>query len=684
MTGTTTSVDLRVTLETSDRLDVDIFNDEVHVTDAKIERVFGGGGSSAEVEIIFEELLNPDTKEDFERLIEADTVSQLPPDLADNLSQTFGIPLEDLPERIEDPFNMYVVDQEDITFDDIFPTNSEPVGNSLFGPRAYYNEFYGGKPIASGILDTFYATADVIPGVDNFENYPDNVEELMNASYAKKVAVSHAVHKDQSEAITGSSYYPLNWVNDDPNLRGSRPLPKNSVAISELEVQDIDPEDAAIASEQLRQVLDITMMVDVEVYSPLLAEIGSEDPPRIRERIFTGTVTKIEESKDRTVTLEALDTRFQLNRNSVFTNTPAGGKTVQQFITETMRELNRGRVTGESEEPETTTPPDEEQETDEDAPEGGRAIEYTIYKNSTDPNSDFTAEDAENFSADRRDNEFDTLVVNTSWGVKSHTTVYEFFQNLMKLSDGTMHINRNNEIEFWEEYPDHTVWGQNFENDFDSFANPDGDNFIDTRTLSPIVEWTNAEEEDNTNVIAEADYDETGLGVYSVVSEERVDAVQAGAPQNIDITDASAMKTRPGVISREAVQQSSDFSEKSKIAMRDSGVVTIHGDPRVRAYDEIVLSQREIDSFSPISSGKYMVKTARHKFNTQDGYVTELELGEDPDKLFNAFTSAAGSQDRSDTGESGPNVDNRRLTTRATEGVLGFTGDAVDFVTFWD
>jgi len=95
-----------------------------------------------------------------------------------------------------------------------------------------------------------------------------------------------------------------------------------------------------------------------------------------------------------------------------------------------------------------------------------------------------------------------------TWGVEQHVTVYEFLQDLMRMVDGTIHIDRGNKIHFYEEGPGHQLWAQNA-------SDPDA---VDL--LPPIIEWQNADEEDQTNTVAKASYDETGLGIYSVVNEE--------------------------------------------------------------------------------------------------------------------------------------------------------------------
>lgn len=345
----------------------------------------------------------------------------------------------------------------------------------------------------------------------------------------------------------------------DPNARTSTP--------TDREVRFL-PEPA-------RRELDIRLEIDVLVTGP--GGAGG----RIERRLFTGTLTKVTESHDRIITLHALDARHQLNRNSVFIDVE------RNTVPELVRNVLSGDVPGQG----------------GDVRRGGLGFVE---------GEDFFIELAGNTP---------TIVTNQTWGVTSHTTVFEFLQNLANRQGATVHIDRFNRIWFLVGYPETA-------NDWQ----PEGG-----QQMPPIVEWENAEEEDLTETIAETSYDETGLGTYAVTSRETLQAVADSHIVNKSVTENN-------IVSRTALENVQQVEMLSDELMRDSGTVKFVGDPRILPYDTFTLDNSVVDGFSPIRDGEYMTKTVRHIIDDQEGFVTEVELGDDPEELFEQFTAAYGEE----------------------------------------
>jgi len=315
---------------------------------------------------------------------------------------------------------------------------------------------------------------------------------------------------------------------------------------------------------------DITMTVSVTVESP------QTDSGTRSATLFTGKLTKIEENHERVVTLHGLDRRFDFNRNSVFLDTDEKPAKARELMNTVLQDMGLSQ---------------------------GQDYEFDYDKTST-------------------------RISGQTWGVESHTTVYEFLQDMVHAEKITMHIDRQNKVWFTE-YPDYTKWG-----------NSAGEH----NPLPPIIEWTNSNEENQTETIAESTYDETGLGIYTPINQERLEEVREGRDPYISVEDVNTEYTENNVIAREAVKRSVDSWLLSDNLMRDSGTIRVIGDPGFEAYDEIALNDSTNNAFSPISQGQYISKTCRHIINNREGYIVELELGDNPDELFRAFSKANGTQ----------------------------------------
>lgn len=330
--------------------------------------------------------------------------------------------------------------------------------------------------------------------------------------------------------------------------------------------------------EHRRQELDITMEIGIEVTDP------GDRRFTLLSRIFTGTLIKVEETNERVVKLHALDRRFQLNRNSVFLD--ADGQTVPELV--------RNILTG-------------------DPPSRDFEEPYSV--------SGLGLTEGEDFIIDI-ENEPVTIESGT-WGVDSHTTVFEFLQDMAHVQKCTLHIDRYDKLHFISNVPESA-------------------NRWSPSEISPIVEWTSANEENQINTIAETKYDETGLGTYLATTQDALEAVEQG-------TYVSKKVKLNNVINRTALENAVSDELITDSLMRDSGTIRVTGDPRCRPYDQFKLDSSNIDGFAPISTGTYMTKTVRHIIDAREGYVTEIELGRDPEELFEDFTSKYGSDTKIDT-----------------------------------
>lgn len=363
--------------------------------------------------------------------------------------------------------------------------------------------------------------------------------------------------------------------------------------------EDLSGDPPTVLPEE-RQKSDIT--VEVKISTTI------NTATTISRTVFTGTLTKVTENNEREVVLQALDRRFQLNRNSVFLEIGSEGATVTELIRTVLEEGYNGDGLG-----------------------------YTS-------GEEFVIDFGKDVS----------LLVNQSWGLERHVSVYEFLQDMMQAQGATMYIDNENTIIFTD-FPEHTIWGSQR----GRAANPGADvNTRDRQTarptatgtvpvtgqLPPIIQWKNSEEESKSEVIAETSFDETGRGIFSAVTQERLQAIEEGTDPYVRVEDVNRKIKRNNVVSREAVERVQEFENISDDLLRNSGTVDLAGDPRFEPYDEVVLNTSELDGFAPISTGKYLAKEVTFIINSQDGFITRLELGDDPEELFEEIAEVSGSR----------------------------------------
>lgn len=205
-----------------------------------------------------------------------------------------------------------------------------------------------------------------------------------------------------------------------------------------------------------------------------------------------------------------------------------------------------------------------------------------------------------------------------TWGIDGHATVWEVLLDVTRAQGLTMYIDGENTLHItdWPEYKRYTSYGNN--------------------QLAPILNWEGGGEQQGTDVIVESPYDETGLGMYAPVSGEpntsRIEENEDGERKEI-----GDRIVENNVYTRRALENVKKWEEISSSLMRDSGKVTVLGDPRINPYDKVTLDKYAIDGMSPISMGTYTVKRVYHKISSQEGFVTELHLGVDTEELFEKF-----------------------------------------------
>lgn len=317
------------------------------------------------------------------------------------------------------------------------------------------------------------------------------------------------------------------------------------------------------------------LTLTVSVTTTLLT---ASDTTEVTRTIFTGTVIKVAESAERKVTISAIDRRHELNRNMVQLDisepTP-----IEAVVKQVLDSTNNTGLQLDSD-------------------------QYNIQslQQSTASRTGVSAGDSQ-----------PVRVNNLSYGVERHTTAYKVLQDLAKKANATIHIDNENVINFVR-FPSHVQYNSS--------------------SMPPIVSWESGENETENDVVVKSPYDETGLGLYTPMSQEDVEETSQAVPPG-------KLQNEVNVFSRNAVRNVREYELLSDELMKDSGTVRVVGDPELEPYDMFELDGQSVDAFAPISYGNYMAKTVRHIISQQDGYVTELELGKDPRKLFEQFASSA-------------------------------------------
>lgn len=321
---------------------------------------------------------------------------------------------------------------------------------------------------------------------------------------------------------------------------------------------------------------EIELQIDVTVSNQ--SPSGSEE---IQRRIFTGTVIKVIESHDRTVTLHGLDYRHQLNKSMVRLDTSEDGAPTTEIV--------RNILTGEGSVGDGMGLT-EANSLDELRPNGSKS--FYIDLGDLDPNKR----------------------INESWGVESHATAFTVLQELAYEEAATVHIDRYNNVHFVK-MPKRTPYTP--------------------EKMPPIVEWESGDEDTQEDVIVESEYDETGIGVYAPTSSQ---PNRDGPPGDRQVGEEIHQNN---LFSRQAIEKVRASEEIDISLKQNSGIIRCVGDPTINPYDKFIMNDDVTDGFSPISEGEYMSKTVRHQIDGQDGYLVEIELGRDPEELFKEFSGRA-------------------------------------------
>ena len=205
--------------------------------------------------------------------------------------------------------------------------------------------------------------------------------------------------------------------------------------------------------------------------------------------------------------------------------------------------------------------------------------------------------------------------INESWGVESHRTAFQVLQKLAYEEAATLHIDAYNHVHF--------------------IKYPDDAQVYDAKNMPPIVEWESGDEETEEDVIVESEWDESGIGAYTPMTSQ---PNQEGPPGDLDVGSEIQMNN---VFTREAIEKVRASERIDNILTKDSGVLHAVGDPRLKPYDRFEMDSDVVDGFSPINEDTYMTKTVRHIINGEEGYIVEIELGDNPEEMLRDFAGVA-------------------------------------------
>lgn len=217
--------------------------------------------------------------------------------------------------------------------------------------------------------------------------------------------------------------------------------------------------------------------------------------------------------------------------------------------------------------------------------------------------------EGEDFFIDLGDSD-STTHINESWGVESHVTAFQVIQEIAHEEAATLHIDEYNHVHFVK-YPEHTTYT--------------------SETMPPIINWESGDEETEQDVIVESEYDESGLGIYSPMTSQ---PNRDGPPAEHNVGEELK---KNNVFDRQAIEKVRASERINNLLTKDSGVIHCVGDPRIKPYDKFDIDGRAVDGFAPINEDTYGTKTVRHQISGEEGYILEIELGDDPEENFLKF-----------------------------------------------
>lgn len=324
-----------------------------------------------------------------------------------------------------------------------------------------------------------------------------------------------------------------------------------------------------------RRANQMEIIVDVET----TLQFGSASQSGT-ERLFRGTVVKVTEADDRTVTFSALDRRHELNRTMVQLDV-AKPTPVEDVVQQILDNKNNT----------------------------GLQLDPSQYEIDSTSNRTSQGRTPTISTRDRQS----VLINNKTYGVDAHATTFEVLQDLARKASATVHIDTNNVLHFTQ-FPEHKRYT--------------------SETMPPIIEWSSGDNETENDVIIQSPYDQTGTGRFTTTARDVTGAKDGAVP-------ASEVTKEMNVFDRNAVENARNFELMSTEMLKESATIRCVGDPAIQPYDTFVLDESVVDGFASIGYGQYMATTVRHIINNNDGYLVELELGTDPRELFEQFSGQA-------------------------------------------
>lgn len=304
----------------------------------------------------------------------------------------------------------------------------------------------------------------------------------------------------------------------------------------------------------------------------------------VRERIFTGVITKVTKDHRRRVTIECMDRRELLNRHRVTLDTRSEGETTRTILQKLFREagLTKDEYVIDIE-------PELSNEARQDIP--GKTTVTADGSGST---------------------------ISRAYGVEQPVKLFSVLADLARIEDAALWIDRYNDIHF-ETVPDFRYF----------------------EDLPYIVSLTEGSEQSNkSTVIVDSTYDSTGLGaILPNAGENRRESASVSEdtsnPYSIDtksVHDISAQRKRA------TAELSGD------ILSQNSGRVKVVGQPYFEPNDQVDLV--DIPEWAPLNEDTYTIKSLEHKLDPQTGFTTTLDLGRDLESLYDAFVNKSTYQQR--------------------------------------
>lgn len=301
------------------------FPDEISVTDCTVSRVFGGGGSEATVEVIFEEELSKAQIAGLRRSVRGATPRKRFDDVENYVEPD-----------VENP-------RETTTFEDLKQALSEneietDVSTTGVPPedvdRPAHNGWIIDATISRVQTDTRYRTLG---------SWLDAIEKRKSANRDKSernVLAEFATYNDASSTeqsvfdneeslyqqatirklTTTEQLVTIKQLADDFISQRVSAFDSGTLQAQEertARISDLDEQGGGDTGNDPDGLIDQNEIfkddpIKIEI-DTIVTEIEQSDNTQYNDRIFTGTVTKVTETNERVVRFEAIDARYQLN-----------------------------------------------------------------------------------------------------------------------------------------------------------------------------------------------------------------------------------------------------------------------------------------------------------------------------------------------------------------------------------